>query len=38
MLGIVHAKYMQDHHVDDLGFSIHLGVEVHGFVEIGVQL
>jgi hypothetical protein len=38
MLGIVHVKNMHDHHVDDLGLAIHLGVECHGFGELGVQL
>ena len=37
MLGIVHAQDMHDHHVDDLGLAIRLGVEGHGFGELGVQ-
>jgi hypothetical protein len=37
MLGIVHVKYMNDHHVDDLGLAICLGVEGSEFGELGVQ-
>jgi hypothetical protein len=29
---------MHDHHVDDLGLDIYLGVEGRGFGELGVQL
>jgi hypothetical protein len=38
MIGIVHVKNMHDHHVDDLGLAIHLGVEGCGFGELGVHL
>ena len=37
MLGIVHAQYMHDHHVNDLGLEIRFGVEGHGFGEHGVH-
>jgi hypothetical protein len=37
MLGIVHAQNMHDHHVDDLGLAICLGVEGHGFGDLGVH-
>jgi hypothetical protein len=36
MFGIVHAQYMHDHPIDDLGLSIRLGVEGSGFGELGV--
>jgi hypothetical protein len=38
MLGIVNAQNMHDHPVDDLSVAIYLGVEGHGFGELGVQL
>jgi hypothetical protein len=38
MLGIVHVQDMHDHPVDDLSLAIRLGVEGHGFGELGVQL
>jgi hypothetical protein len=37
VLGIVHARDMHDHPVDDLGLAILLGVEGSGFGELGVQ-
>jgi hypothetical protein len=37
VLGIVHARDMHDHPVDDLGLAIHIGVEGSGFGELGVQ-
>jgi hypothetical protein len=37
MLGIIHAQDMHDHPVDDLGLAICLGVQWHGFGELGVQ-
>jgi hypothetical protein len=37
VIGIVHAKDMHDHSVDNLGLAILMGVEVIGFVELGVQ-
>jgi hypothetical protein len=37
MLGILNVKNMQDHLVDNLGLAICLGVEGHGFGELGVQ-
>jgi hypothetical protein len=37
MIGIVHAQDMHDHPVNDLGLTISLGVEGHGFGELGVQ-
>ena len=37
ILGIVHAQDMHDHHVDNLGLAIRLGVEGRGFGELGVQ-
>jgi hypothetical protein len=36
MLGIVHAQDMHDHSIDYLSLSIHLGVEGHGFGDLGV--
>jgi hypothetical protein len=36
ILGIVHAHNMHNHEVDDLGLSIHLGVEGSAFGELGV--
>jgi hypothetical protein len=35
MIVIVHAQDMHDHHVDDLGLAIYLGVEGRGFSDIG---
>jgi hypothetical protein len=35
-IGIVHVQDMHDHMVDDLGLTIHLGVEGNGFGELGV--
>jgi hypothetical protein len=36
ILGIVHAQDMHNHLVDDLGFTIRLGVEGSGFGDLGV--
>jgi hypothetical protein len=36
-LGILHAQYMYDHPIDDLGLAICLGVEGSGFGELGIQ-
>jgi hypothetical protein len=36
MLGIVYAYDMHSHLVEDLGFTIRLGVEGSGFGELGV--
>jgi hypothetical protein len=38
VLEIVHAQNMHNHPVDDLSLAIHLGVEGHGFGELGVNL
>jgi hypothetical protein len=37
VLGIIHAKDMHNHLIYDLGLAICLGVEGHGFGELGVQ-
>jgi hypothetical protein len=37
VLGIIHAQYVHDHLVDDLGLAIRLGVEGNGLGELGVQ-
>jgi hypothetical protein len=37
VLGIIHAKDMHNHSIYDLGLAIYLGVEGHGFGELGVQ-
>jgi hypothetical protein len=37
MLRIVHAQDVHNHLIDDLYFSISLGVESSGFCELGVQ-
>jgi hypothetical protein len=37
VLGIVHAQYVHDHVVDDLGLAICAGVEGSGLGELGVQ-
>jgi hypothetical protein len=37
VLGIIHAQDMHDHSIYDLSLAICLGVEGHGFVELGVQ-
>ena len=37
VLGIIHAQNMHDHLIYDLNLAIYLGVESHGFVELGVQ-
>jgi hypothetical protein len=37
VLGIIHAQDMHDHSIYDLGLAICLGVEGHGFGELGVQ-
>jgi len=34
---IVHAHDMNDHPINDLSLTIHLGVEGSGFSELGVQ-
>ena len=37
VLGIIHVQNMHDHLIYDLGLTICLGVEGHGFGELGVQ-
>jgi hypothetical protein len=37
VLGIINAQDMHDHSIYDLSLTICLGVEGHGFVELGVQ-
>jgi hypothetical protein len=37
VLGIIHAQDMHDYSIYDLGLAICLGVECHGFGELGVQ-
>jgi hypothetical protein len=37
VIGIIHVQDMHDHSIYDLGLAICLGVEGHGFIEIGVQ-
>jgi hypothetical protein len=37
MLRIVHVQDVHNHSIDDLCFSIYLGVESNGFCELGVQ-
>jgi hypothetical protein len=37
VLGIIHAHDIHDHSIYDLGLAICLGVEGHGFSELGVQ-
>ena len=37
VLGIIHVQDMHDHSIYDLGLAIFLGVEGHGFGELGVQ-
>jgi hypothetical protein len=37
VLGIKHAQDMNNHYIYDLGLAICLGVEGHGYVELGVQ-
>ena len=37
ILEIVHAQDMHYHHVDDVNLAICLGVEGHGFGDLGVQ-
>ena len=37
MLGIIHAQDMHDHSIYDLSLAIYLGVEGHGFGELGVH-
>jgi hypothetical protein len=37
VLGILHARDMHNHLIDDLSFSICLGVEGNRFSELGVQ-
>jgi hypothetical protein len=34
---IIHVQDMHDHSICDLNFSIFMGVEGHGFVDLGVQ-
>jgi hypothetical protein len=36
-LGIIHAQDMYDHSIYNLSLAICLGVEGHGFGELGVQ-
>jgi hypothetical protein len=38
MIRILHAQDMHDHPIDDLDLDIHLGVEGHGFGDIGIHL
>jgi hypothetical protein len=37
VLGIIHAQDMHNHSIYDLSLAICLGVEGHGFGELGVQ-
>jgi hypothetical protein len=37
VLGIIHAKDTHNHSIYDLDLAIFLGVEGHGFGELGVQ-
>jgi hypothetical protein len=37
VIGIIHAQNMHNHSICDLGLAICLGVEGHGFGELGVQ-
>jgi hypothetical protein len=37
VLAIIHAQDMHDHLIYDLSLAIFMGVEGHGFCEIGVQ-
>jgi hypothetical protein len=37
VLGIIHVKDMHNRSIYDLGLDIFLGVEGHGFGELGVQ-
>jgi hypothetical protein len=37
VLGNIHVQDMHDHSIYDLGLAIFLGVEGHGFGELGVQ-
>jgi hypothetical protein len=37
VLGIVHARDLHYHPVDDLNLAIHLGVEGNGLGELGAQ-
>ena len=37
VLGIIHAKDMHNHLIDNLGLVIYLGVEGRGFGELGVH-
>jgi hypothetical protein len=37
VLGIIHVKDMHNHSIYNLGLAICLGVEGHGFGELGVQ-
>ena len=37
VLLIIHEKDMHNHSIDDLDLAICLGVEGHGFGELGVQ-
>jgi hypothetical protein len=37
VLGIIHAQDMHDHSIYDLSSTICMGVEGHGFGELGVQ-
>ena len=37
VLGIIHAQDMHDHLIYNLGLVIYLGVEGHGFGDLGVQ-
>jgi hypothetical protein len=37
VLGIIHVQDMHNHLIYNLGLTIFLGVEGHGFGELGVQ-
>jgi hypothetical protein len=37
VLGIIHVKDMYNHSIYALGLAIYMGVEGHGFGELGVQ-
>jgi hypothetical protein len=37
VLGIIHEKDMHKHSIYSLGLAIYLGVEGHGFGELGVK-
>jgi hypothetical protein len=37
VIGIIHVKDMHDHLIYDLSLAISLGLDVHGFGDLGVQ-